>query len=285
MALDDHTCEPRWPAARRGSPSRCRRRGCARPPRSSAARACGRRRAAGRSSGRRRSAAARCPTPRRRAPRGRTGRAGRRASPPARARRRRASRSWSISRSGRASRRSRRRRRGPRPARARSHPARPRRRAPRGVDRDLEARAQRVERGVLDAVVGGQADDRDLRDPALAQQLLEVGALEAAVAVGVDAWPLSTITSIRVRSRSGCSCAPASRRRSARATVRPARRRRVVGGMPVAGGDDEVVVAGGGERVDLAAIASPSGTASAPPGVKSFWKSTMTSALATRPGT
>ena len=77
----------RAPAARRGSPSRCRRRGCARGRAAAAARTCGRRRAAGRSSARRRSAAGRCPTPRRRAPWARTGRAGRRGSPPARARR------------------------------------------------------------------------------------------------------------------------------------------------------------------------------------------------------
>ena len=34
-----------------------------------------------------------------------------------------------------------------------------------GVDRHLEARAQRVERGVLDAVVGREADDGDLVMP------------------------------------------------------------------------------------------------------------------------
>ena len=98
-----------------------------------AARTCGRRRAAGRSSGRRRSAAGRCPTPRRRAPAGRRGRAGRRASPPARARRETCGRSWvDQPRPRAASRRltpSRRRPRAPRPARARSRRARPRRRA------------------------------------------------------------------------------------------------------------------------------------------------------------
>jgi hypothetical protein len=52
----------------------------------------------------------------------------------------------------------------------------------RRVDRDLEALAQRVQRRVLDAVVRGQPDDGDLRDPALAQQLAQARALEAAVA-------------------------------------------------------------------------------------------------------
>ena len=41
------------------------------------------------------------------------------------------------------------------------------------VDGHGEALPQRLERGVLDAVVGGQPDDGQLVDPALAQQLAE----------------------------------------------------------------------------------------------------------------
>ena len=47
-----------------------------------------------------------------------------------------------------------------------------------------------VERGVLDAVVRREPDDGQLGDPALAQQRLQAGALEAAVAVGIGGLAL-----------------------------------------------------------------------------------------------
>src|SRR5687768_6006235 len=55
---------------------------------------------------------------------------------------------------------------------------------PLAVDLDVEALAQRVERGVLHAVVRGEPDERDPVDPTLAQQRREAGAVEGGVAVG-----------------------------------------------------------------------------------------------------
>src|SRR5215217_1820674 len=52
------------------------------------------------------------------------------------------------------------------------------------VDRDREALLDRLERRLLDAVVRREPDDRQLADPALVQQLGEVRAVEARVALG-----------------------------------------------------------------------------------------------------
>ena len=57
----------------------------------------------------------------------------------------------------------------------------------------------------------------------------------------------------------------------------------VVGGMPVARGDHQVVVAGRGQRVDAVGDLVAVRDGQAPPGVKSFWKSTITRALAIGP--
>src|SRR4051794_20404962 len=53
------------------------------------------------------------------------------------------------------------------------------------VDRDAEAFAQGVGSGLLDAVVRSQADDRDVVDVVLAQELGKVGLLKAGVALEV----------------------------------------------------------------------------------------------------
>ena len=58
------------------------------------------------------------------------------------------------------------------------------------VDGHGEALLQRLERGLLDAVVRGQPDDGQLVDPALAQQLGQARAVEAGVALGAGVLAL-----------------------------------------------------------------------------------------------
>ena len=127
-----------------------------------------------------------------------------------------------------------------------------------GVDRHLEARAQGVESGVPDAVVGREPDDGDLGDAALAQSLLQPCALEAAVAVGAGLALVDDHVDPRAVERGMQFRAL----RAGHAVHRPRRAEgAVVGRVPVTRGDDEVVVAGCGERVDplrdLIAVAGP----------------------------
>ncbi len=251
-----------------------------------AARTSARRRAAARSSGRRRSAAARCPTPPRRAPPGRSSSRGT-------ARIASSTRSSVMCAAELID----------QPVRGRSS----RHHAARGahfgecalgvarldldaadraaVDRDGEACPQRVERGVLDAVVGGEADDGDL------------GRSRARAAAPRGRCPRSRCSRrcrrpgpCRRSRRAGCDRAPdAARRPRVPAT-------QCTGHGPPLTANDEWS-AGCQSRVattrskspeaasalSRSAITSPSATASAPPGVKSFWKSTIMRARDTGP--
>ena len=200
------------PAARRGSPSPCRRRARARRRRARAARTSARRRAAGRSSGRSRSAAARSPTPRRAA---RSGTNRSRGTSRTALRTRSSAtlpRSSSTSRSARSARHHAMHGAGGAQLRERAvgvarldvdaaHRGR--------VDGHGEALLQRLERGVLDAVVRGEPDDRHLVDPALAQQLGEVACRRSPSSPPCRGpGPCRRSRRRAAASRSGCSSAP-----------------------------------------------------------------------------
>src|SRR4051812_24951900 len=109
------------------------------------------------------------------------------------------------------------------------------------VDGDVEALAQRVERGGAHAVVGGQPGDRDLVDPPLAQQRRQVRPVEARVALGLRVRALVD-DDVDALARDRGVQLGARRSRDAVRRPRPALafERAVVGGMPVARGHDEV---------------------------------------------
>src|SRR5215217_6943178 len=118
------------------------------------------------------------------------------------------------------------------------------------VDRDAEAGAQRVERRVLDAVVGRQAGDGDVVDVALAQQLGQVRRLEAGIALGRG---ILALVDHHVDERAVEPRMQLGARRALHAVLRPRAalggERAVVRRMPVARRDDDVVLTGGGELV------------------------------------
>ena len=131
-----------------------------------------------------------------------------------------------------------------------------------------------------DAIVRREPGDGDRGRPRARAGSLEVGALEPAVAVGRPSGPCR-------RSRrpwSGRAPGAVGAERAGDAVHRPGGgERAVVGRMPVAGRDHDVVVARPESSLIRGAISSPCGTARAPPGVKSFWKSTMTRARGMSP--
>src|SRR5207248_1455745 len=119
------------------------------------------------------------------------------------------------------------------------------------VDDDPEARLERVETGVLDAVVGSKATEHDLLDAAVAQDPLEVAALEPRVPLGVaipshvdhdvDRPAVERRMKLRARTAGHAMSWP----RPSLFVEGPVVRR-----MPVAGGDHQTELVGRRKRID-----------------------------------
>jgi hypothetical protein len=119
------------------------------------------------------------------------------------------------------------------------------------VDTYAKSGSQRVKRRVLHAIVGGEATDRYLVDPAVSQPTLESGAFESRVPLRVrvltlvDEYVDPPTVQRRVQLRTVAS-------RHAVLRPRPALRHEgsVARWMPVPGRDDEIELARGRELVD-----------------------------------
>ena len=119
------------------------------------------------------------------------------------------------------------------------------------VDAHAESLAQRVARGVEDAVVRGEPDDRELVDAVPAQPLRQPGRVEARVAVRARVLALVDDRVDRAAVEVGVQLRALGvlhAVRRPRAALR--RERAVVARVPVARGEHEVVVARGGVGVD-----------------------------------
>jgi hypothetical protein len=119
------------------------------------------------------------------------------------------------------------------------------------VDTYAKSGSQRVKRRVLHAIVGGEAADRHLVDPAVSQPALEPSGFESRVPLRV--WILALVDdhidpALVERGVQLGAGAP----RHAVLRPRPAARGEgsVVWWMPVAGSDDKIELARGGKLVD-----------------------------------